>query len=110
MSILASAALGAMLVIGPTTPSMAQVTDAQSGTGDASLIFVRGGGGGGHGGGGHGFGGGHSFSGGHDSGGFGHGHFAGDRGFRERRDGGFWDGDRFCYPDDYHSYDPYFCG
>ena len=55
MSILAIAALGAILAIGPTTPSMAQVANAQSRMGDASMIYVReGGGGGGYGGGGHG--------------------------------------------------------
>jgi hypothetical protein len=125
MSILATAALGAMLAIGPTTSSMAQMANAQSGTGDASLIYVRGGGGGGgggHGGGGHGgFGGGHGFGGhgfgdhgfgdhgfgGHGfSGGFSHDHF--DHGFRGRRDfrGGFWGGwdPGYCY-----YYDPYYC-
>jgi hypothetical protein len=110
-SILATVALGAMLTIGPTTSSMAQMANAQSGTGDASLIYVRGGGGGGgggdHGGGGHGgFGGGHGFGGHGFSGGFSHDHF--DHGFRGRRDfrGGFWGGwdPGYCYP-----YDPYYC-
>ena len=91
MAILAIAALGAILAIGPTTPSMAQVANAQSDTGDASLIHVRDGGGG-------------------DHGGFGQG-YAGDRDHRERRDfrRGFWDGDGYCYPAYYYSYNPYSC-
>jgi hypothetical protein len=107
MSILATAALGAMLAIGPTTTSMAQVENARSGTGDASQIYVRdGGGGGGHGFGDHGFGD-RGFS-----GDFGRGHFAGDRGFHRRRDfrRDLWIGDGYCYPGYYYSYDPYFCG
>ena len=107
MAILAIAALGAILAIGPTTPSMAQVANAQSGTGDASLIYVRVGGGSDHGG----SGGGHGFR-SHDfSGGFGHGRFADDRDFHERRifRRGFWNGDGYCYPPYYYSYNPYSC-
>jgi hypothetical protein len=107
MSILAIAALGAILAVGPTTTSMAQVANAQSGTGDASLIHVRDGDGGDHGGfvGGHGLGG-HDFF-----GAFGHAYFAGDRGFRGRRDfrRGFWNGEGYCYPAYYYSYNPYSC-
>jgi hypothetical protein len=104
MSMLAIAALGAILAIGPTTPYTA---NAQSGTGDASLIYARGGGGGDHGG----FGGGHDF-GGHDvSSGLGPGHFVSGRGFRGRRDFRqvFWNGDGYCYPPYYYSYNPYSC-
>jgi len=104
---LAIAALGATLAIGLTTPSIAQVANAQSGTDDASLIFVGGGGGGDRGG----FGDGHGFS-GHDVyGAFGQGYFAGDRDHRESRDfrRGFWDGDGYCYPAYYYSYNPYSC-
>lgn len=84
VSILATSVFGAMLAMGPTTQSMAQVAapsisqamNAQSGIGGASLIYVRGGGGGGFGGGGGGFGGGGFGGGGHGGfgGGFGGGH------------------------------------
>lgn len=88
MPILATAALGAVLAISSTMPSMAQattpssvqVTSAVSSPGDASLIYVRGGGGGGGGGGGHGGGGGGGFGGGFGGGGFGGGGFGGGHG------------------------------